>query len=62
MTNGWELANGFNPLDPVDSILDRDDDGISNLAEYQENTDPSELPGLDEQSIEWRLAGYFSDK
>jgi uncharacterized repeat protein (TIGR01451 family) len=38
--NGWELANGLNPLDPTDTGLDSDDDGASNLLEYRTGYDP----------------------
>ncbi|ATC96552.1 choice-of-anchor Q domain-containing protein [Pseudoalteromonas tunicata] len=34
MTNGWEVAFGFNPLDATDAALDFDGDGYSNLDEY----------------------------
>lgn len=31
----WETANGLNPADPADAVLDRDGNGITNLAEYR---------------------------
>lgn len=36
----WETANGFNPNDPADATQDSDGDGLTNLAEYVNNTDP----------------------
>jgi hypothetical protein len=32
--DSWETANGLEPLDPSDAILDRDNNGINNLNEY----------------------------
>ena len=40
MPDWWEIANGFNPHNPADAILDADGDGLNNLAEYQHGTDP----------------------
>lgn len=38
--NGWELANGLNPLDPSDATADYDFDGLNNYAEYVASTNP----------------------
>lgn len=40
MPNDWELANGFDPLDPNDANGDADGDGLTNLEEYLGNTAP----------------------
>ncbi len=40
MPDDWELANGFNPVDPSDAALDADEDGLSNLAEFLAGTQP----------------------
>ena len=37
----WEIAHGLNPNDEFDALEDPDHDGLSNLAEYQQGTDPS---------------------
>ncbi|MHA1223520.1 MAG: right-handed parallel beta-helix repeat-containing protein [Candidatus Heimdallarchaeaceae archaeon] len=37
--DGWEVANGLNPL-VNDSYLDQDNDTLSNLEEYQYNSNP----------------------
>ncbi len=37
----WETKNGLNPLDAADASLDPDGDGLTNLQEYQGNTDPN---------------------
>jgi len=40
MPDGWEMMQGFNPVDPADAVLDADGDGLNNLQEYQWGTDP----------------------
>jgi hypothetical protein len=40
MPTWWELANGLNPFDPSDASLDPDGDGLTNLQEYLNNTNP----------------------
>jgi T5SS/PEP-CTERM-associated repeat protein len=39
--NGWEQAHGLEPLNPDDAAADNDGDGMSNLAEYQAGTNPT---------------------
>ncbi|HDQ71540.1 MAG TPA: PKD domain-containing protein, partial [Chloroflexi bacterium] len=41
MPDGWEVDNGLDPLDPSDADEDPDDDGLTNLEEYQAGTDPN---------------------
>lgn len=36
----WEIAHGLNPNDPTDAMEDPDHDGLTNLQEYQQGTDP----------------------
>ena len=40
MPDGWEVSNGLNPLDYFDSILDLDEDGIPNVYEFHNDTNP----------------------
>ena len=40
MPDGWEMINGFNPVDPTDATGDADGDGLSNLLEYLWGSDP----------------------
>lgn len=49
MPDEWEAANGLNMNDPADALLDPDADGLNNLSEFLDNTDPqvsNELPVL----------------
>jgi hypothetical protein len=41
MPDAWEIQFGLDPLDPLDALEDKDDDGLSNLAEYQHGTNPN---------------------
>ena len=43
MPDEWELNNNLDPLDPSDAFLDSDGDGVSNIEEYQINTDPKSI-------------------
>jgi hypothetical protein len=40
MPDAWEIAHGFDRLNPADANLDTDGDGLTNLQEYQLGTDP----------------------
>jgi len=40
MPDSWEIAHGLNPLDSSDAQKDPDNDGLTNLEEYQAGTDP----------------------
>jgi hypothetical protein len=41
MPDGWEVQYGLNPLDASDGDEDGDADGLTNLGEYQEGTNPT---------------------
>jgi alpha-tubulin suppressor-like RCC1 family protein len=38
--DAWEIMHGLNPMDPSDAGLDPDDDGFTNLQEYQNGGNP----------------------
>ncbi|WOH35801.1 PQQ-binding-like beta-propeller repeat protein [Thalassotalea fonticola] len=40
MDDGWEVTQGFDLLNPADGMTDSDADGILNVEEYIEGTDP----------------------
>jgi hypothetical protein len=41
MPDSWETLHGFDPDDPADADQDFDGDGVSNLDEYLDGTDPT---------------------
>lgn len=42
MPDTWESQHGFNSTDALDAALDADNDGASNLEEYEAGTDPND--------------------
>ena len=40
LPDAWETAHGLNPNDPFDATQDPDNDGYTNLQEFQNGTDP----------------------
>ncbi len=62
MPDVWEKRNGLDPDDPSDATNDKDDDGYSNLKEYEKGTDPTESeshPQEDESSPKNKSFGWF---
>lgn len=41
MSNIWEESYALNPQNPADQFYDLDEDGLSNLEEFNNNTDPN---------------------
>jgi len=54
--NGWEYDYGLNPSDPSDAMSDVDNDGLTNLDEYLNSTNPfnPDTDG-DEMSDRWEV-------
>ena len=50
LPDDWELANGLNPADPSDALLDSDGDGLDTLGEYRAGTDLGN-PDSDSDSV-----------
>ncbi len=78
MADNWELHHGFDPTDVSDSSIDSDNDGLSNLSEYEIATDPLDgkdprfqvfvsVSGDDEsgdgtEEAPWRTIGFVMDQ
>ena len=43
MDDNWEHAFGLDPLEPSDAKVDADNDGYTNLEEYEDETDPTDV-------------------
>jgi len=54
MPDSFETANGLNPNDPTDATSDRDGDGLTNLQEFRQGTNPNNSDtdgdGVDDQT------------
>ncbi len=48
MPDGWEVEYELNLIDDTDALVDADGDTISNLDEYSEGTDPTDITSLPE--------------
>lgn len=46
LPDAWEIANGFDPRNPLDAAQDADGDSMSNLDEYQYGTDPRDAASV----------------
>lgn len=42
MADGWEVTHNFDLINGSDALLDADNDGITNIEEYLEQTDPND--------------------
>jgi len=43
MADTWELFYGLDSTDPTDALIDTDNDGFSNLEEYESHTSPDDI-------------------
>jgi hypothetical protein len=59
--DGWEVDNDFDPLDDADVDDDPDGDGLDNLEEYQNGTDPHDPDSDDDGLSDGDEVSYGSD-
>ena len=50
MLDSWELKNGLDPSNPADANQDADNDGLTNLQEFNLNYDPNN-PDMDDDGL-----------
>ena len=56
--NSWEVANGLDPLYPIDGLLDFDNDGIVNAYEFVDKTDPNDPASFRLNSYQHNLENH----
>ncbi len=62
MDDNWELAYGLNPTDPADFNGDLDNDGLTNLLEYQNSTNPNSIDTGGDQITDYQgVIDFFTD-
>jgi hypothetical protein len=60
MADGWEIDNGFDPLESSDASDDADVDGLDNAGEYAASTDPQDPDSDDDQMADgWEIDNGF---
>ncbi|MCK5612242.1 right-handed parallel beta-helix repeat-containing protein [Candidatus Pacearchaeota archaeon] len=61
MPDAWETANGLDPYDGSDAVLDGDSDGLTNLQEYDSGTNPNDSDSDDDGMADgWEVAYGFN--
>jgi len=55
---GWKLQFGFDPEDPEIASRDDDQDGFTNLDEFEKNTDPRNAQSSPSKWVKLRLAAF----
>jgi hypothetical protein len=53
---GWKLKHGFSPEDPEIGTQDEDQDGFTNLEEYQKKTDPKDPASSPSKWVKLKIA------
>jgi hypothetical protein len=56
----WELMYDLNKTDPTDAYLDADNDNLTNLQEYQYNTDPKNNDTDNDNLTDWEEIKKYS--
>jgi hypothetical protein len=59
---GWKLKYGFSPEDPEVGAQDNDQDGFTNLEEYQKKTDPQDPASSPSKWIKLKIASVDPTK
>jgi 1,4-alpha-glucan branching enzyme len=60
LPDAWETAHSLNPNDPSDASQDPDNDGYSNLQEFQNGTDPHAWDSPTSNLSHMTMAGTFN--
>jgi RHS repeat-associated protein len=57
LPDGWEIANGFDPANPLDGSYDTDGDNLTNRREYELGSDPRDKDsGINKIMVgQWKL-------
>jgi hypothetical protein len=59
--DAWELGHGLNPQDAADAAQDPDKDGLTNLQEYTNGTDPHDMDSDNDGFRDWEEVTLGSD-
>lgn len=59
--DAWELSHGLNPQDAADAAQDPDKDGLTNLQEYTDGTDPHSMDSDGDGFRDWEEVTLGSD-
>ncbi len=63
MADSWETANALDPGNPADKILDNDDDGLINVDEFVNQTDPQSMDTDNDQLPDaWEVTYGFNPR
>ncbi len=62
MADGWEVQYGLNPLNAADASADLDEDGDTNLQEFQLSTDPTDPESYTETEISFSSIYDFESR
>src|SRR5207249_2291642 len=60
LPDAWETAHGLNPNNPFDAAQDPDNDGYTNLQEFQNGTDPQDWNAPVSNFSSMTVAGTFN--
>ena len=59
---GWKLRYGFSPEDPGIAAQDEDQDGFTNLEEYEKKSDPKDPASSPSKWVKLKIASVDSGK